>query len=283
MKPVRLLLIAAVALPSLAWAVPTQVTSTSTSPAQTGQTLTEETERSNAQIWGLSLQEYRQYENLMRGIRGSLSDPKISPIEVLGIHAKTDADRRKYAEMFARLMAADAYRVIRFQEEYQAAFRRLYPNLPVLQAYGTKDKPDRRKILAEAPALPTTGLRAFAGPGRPMPIKTIMSQPAVVAGDRLLLFTKAGCPACDALARRVLAFAKGGTIVDVYVVGAQVAADVQRYARSIGVDPAAVQAGQITLNLPGTTFERVLPYAQSLPQVVRKRNGQLQQLRPSDV
>ena len=46
------------------------------------------TDRARANAWGLSEQEWRRYKTLMRGIRGSISPPTISPIEVLGIHAR---------------------------------------------------------------------------------------------------------------------------------------------------------------------------------------------------
>ncbi|MCB1873626.1 MAG: TIGR03759 family integrating conjugative element protein, partial [Gammaproteobacteria bacterium] len=48
-----------------------------------------ETELANAdlvraQLWSLSATEWRRYRQLMQGIRGSISPPTISPIEVLG-------------------------------------------------------------------------------------------------------------------------------------------------------------------------------------------------------
>ena len=64
----------------------------------------------------------------MAGIRGSLSQPAISPLEVLGIHARDEAERKKYARQFAEAMRQDTERVLAFQREYQQAWAELNPS-----------------------------------------------------------------------------------------------------------------------------------------------------------
>ena len=59
------------------------------------------TDLAHARLWGLSETEWRRYKQLMQGIRGSISPSTISPIEVLGIHARDDAERQRYAEVWA--------------------------------------------------------------------------------------------------------------------------------------------------------------------------------------
>ena len=68
----------------------------------------------------------------MQGIRGSISPSTISPIEVLGIHARDEAERQRYAEAWARIMYEDAGRILAFQQAYDAAVKRLYPNQPLI-------------------------------------------------------------------------------------------------------------------------------------------------------
>jgi integrating conjugative element protein (TIGR03759 family) len=63
----------------------------------------------------------------MEGIRGSVSAAIISPIEVLGIHARDDAERRDYAERWAVLMREDVDRILAFQRAYDEAGRFLFP------------------------------------------------------------------------------------------------------------------------------------------------------------
>jgi hypothetical protein len=71
------------------------------------------------EAWGLSEAEWQRYLALMQGIRGAISPKTLSPIEVLGIHAETEAERRNYARRFARLMREeDAERLLAFQRAY---------------------------------------------------------------------------------------------------------------------------------------------------------------------
>ena len=73
--------------------------------------------------WGLSEKEYDRYKKLMKGIRGSISPANISPIEVLGIHARSQAERMKYARMWADMMEKDTERVLAFQAAYNEAWK----------------------------------------------------------------------------------------------------------------------------------------------------------------
>ena len=75
---------------------------------------------------------WRRYKQLMQGIRGSISPATISPIEVLGIHARDDAERQRYAEVWAHAMYEDAGRILAFQRAYDAATKRLYPNMSLI-------------------------------------------------------------------------------------------------------------------------------------------------------
>jgi len=66
---------------------------------RTAETGLPRTDIARAQAWGISETEWRRYASLMQGIRGSLSPEIISPLEVLGIHARDEAERRRYAEL----------------------------------------------------------------------------------------------------------------------------------------------------------------------------------------
>ena len=48
----------------------------------------------------------------MQGPRGTFSSPQLSPIEALGIHARTDAERDRYAKLFAQVTYDDTQRVL---------------------------------------------------------------------------------------------------------------------------------------------------------------------------
>ncbi|MCP4735247.1 MAG: TIGR03759 family integrating conjugative element protein, partial [Bosea sp.] len=119
------------------------------SPAtQTARTETVRTDQTNlfrgdigrAQAWGLSETEWRRYQSLMQGIRGSVSPATISPLEVLGIHARDEAERRRYAELWAEAMWEDAERILAFQRAYVEAGRRLYPDVPLIDSSRLPEK-----------------------------------------------------------------------------------------------------------------------------------------------
>lgn len=223
-----------------------------------------------AQYWGLPLEDYRRYQTLMKGVRGAISDPRISPIEVLGIHARDAAERRKYAEMFARLMAEDTQRVLQFQREYDQAFKRQHPRLVALD-------------LAPGTRPPATSQAALTTLASQSPVTGMSRAPSVVAGDRVLVFTREGCGDCDDLVRRVVPLVRHGAVVDLYVVGAGSGDDVRRYARRIALDPALVNDRSITLNVDAGVFSRVLPQQRQLPALVRKRGESVMQLALSDL
>ena len=89
-----------------------------------------------AQIWNLSQEEMIRAKVLLEGPRKSFSVENLSPIEALGIHARSDAERRKYAEMFARALRADVERSLAWNNAFAEAMQRLYPNSPVIDYSG---------------------------------------------------------------------------------------------------------------------------------------------------
>jgi len=97
-------------------------------------------EQVRRKLWGLNKTEWKRYKELMMGMRGSISPSTVSPIEVLGVHAKTDVERKKYAEIWARKMHEDADRIIAFQNAYDEADKRLYGNQPVIDFKKLKKK-----------------------------------------------------------------------------------------------------------------------------------------------
>ena len=106
---------------------------------------TSQTEQKHLQ-WGLSESEYARYEELMEGVRGSISPDTISPLEVLGIHAQNEAERKKYARLWADMMEQDTERVLAFQRAYDEAWR----------DKGNKPLIDIEQIRSQLPSVPET-------------------------------------------------------------------------------------------------------------------------------
>lgn len=171
--------------------------------------------------WGLSEVEWARYETLMRGPRGRWS-PDLDPLMVLGIHAETEAERRRFAEMTVRQEHDRVDRELAFQREYDAAWRRLYPNELRLD------------------------------PARLMEDAGDASEPPFVAGDRLLVFVDITCTeACASVVARALARqqATPGLAVDFYLRGTNGRDDaIRQWAQSQRVPPELVRARTVTLN-----------------------------------
>ncbi len=114
----------------------TQAGSTQAAPSQGEWTALSEHDRLLAQIWGLEKEEMQRAKVLLQGPRKAFSVENLLPIEALGIHARTDAERRKYAEAFARAFHQDVQRSLAWQREFSAAMQRLYPGEPVIDWSG---------------------------------------------------------------------------------------------------------------------------------------------------
>ena len=182
----------------------------------------DETGRLHLEQWNLAPQEYLRYKSLMAGPRGSFSVPNISPLEVLGIHARTSRERREYADRLVRLQYEDTERVLAFEREVQAAWRRL--GKPMFDPARFSPGP--------------TANRGFSG---------IVST-AIHRKQRLALFVASrDCPACLYLTRQ-LADLPELPGLDVYVTDTDDDDAIRDFARQAGIPKAAVSERRITLN-----------------------------------
>lgn len=89
-----------------------------------------------AQFWGLTLEEMGRATALLRGPRASFSIANLSPIEALGIHARSEGERRRYAELMVRVQHLDVERSVAWVREIAAAKQRLFPNDVVVSFEG---------------------------------------------------------------------------------------------------------------------------------------------------
>lgn len=120
-----------------------------TDKASTGipETSVSSTDVLEAGYWGITVEELHRAQILMRGPRGAFSDPRISPVEVLGVHARSDAERTRYGELFARLLHDDAERVLAWQRAGTEAMRRIYPNDKVVDFSSLRPASTKGKTL----------------------------------------------------------------------------------------------------------------------------------------
>ena len=206
-------------------------------------TITEDTTRRN--VWSLSKEDWTRYKNLMNGIRGSISPENISPIEVLGTHARTEQERQKYAEIWARMRHEDVTRILAFQRAYNEAYQKLYPNEKLI---------DTRLLKREE----TAGFKA---------------------GDRVLVFVKIKqCPECEQMIQKLMFDAQvKNSHIDIYFIDTQNKKDdnrIRQWAQLQQIDKSRLQSGAITLNHDNGNLYRITKSVINPVPMVFKVNAQ---------
>lgn len=167
--------------------------------------------------WGLQPQEWARYRELMDGPLGIYS-PNLDPLSALGIEARTDEERRRYAELQVQVEARRIEKLLAYQRAYDQAWQRLSPGM------------QRVNLPDEKPGAGTS-----ANPLR--------------GSGRTAVFVKDGCAACGQLVQRLQS---SGTEFDLYMVGSrQDDTRIRDWAKRANVDPARVRSGGITLNHDG--------------------------------
>ena len=231
----------------------TQVKEIGTGALTTEKNTVTSSELARSRLWGLSETEWRRYKKLMQGIRGSISPSTISPIEVLGIHARDEAERQRYAEAWSRAMREDVDRILAFQRAYDAAGKSLYPNEPLIDV-------DR------------------------LPRKTEESS-ALQSTDRLLFFTRPECPACDMLAGKLLKRIDDVSGIDIYLIDIAPGDDaaVRDWASTHRIDTEWVRSRRVTLNHDGGALDKLTSGRGEAPYILRRRGTDVSQLRSSDL
>ena len=254
MKPALLMFLLAASHPVIA-ADPSrlQVNESGQASSQITETELSNADLARAQFWNLSATEWSRYRQLMQGIRGSISPPTISPIEVLGIHARDEAERQRYAESWARAMREDAGRILAFQQAYDAAGRRLYPDAPLIDV-------DR------------------------LPGKSFATD-ALQSTDRLLFFTRPVCPVCDLLLDRLLRRIDAVGGIDIYLSGLAPGDDaaVRDWASRHRIEPEWVRNHRVTLNHEAGALARLTSGQGEVPYLLRRRGEALSPIRASDL
>jgi integrating conjugative element protein (TIGR03759 family) len=220
--------------------------------------LTESEPIRRAEAWGLHLDEWQRYETLMQGQRG-LWSPDLDPIMVLGIHARSPEERRRYAELAVEQEHSRVAGELAFQRAYDEAWQRLYPD----------------ELLIDTAAL----LRAVSPQASANPA-------GVSIENRILLFTRTtGCPACDAILEEVIE--RSSTLrvgLDIYLQDTRPGDEpaVRAWAGKQGIALERVRAREITLNHDQGTAAR-LGIWQAPPALAVQTAGGIRAIAVSDL
>jgi len=229
-------LLAALHLPAAAQQ--TRQQASNIQPPRTSQTQIEHSRDGRlAKEWGLRDDEFARYRELMEGPLGIYS-PTLDPLSALGVEARSDEERRRYAQLQVQAEARRVEKLLAYQRAYDEAWLRLNPGMQRVNL--PDDKP---------------GAGAVRGSGR------------------TAVFVKDGCAPCGQLVQRLQT---SGAELDLYMVGSrQDDARIRDWAKRAQIDPARVRSGSITLNHDGGRWLS-LGLPGDLPAVVREVNGQWQ-------
>ena len=208
-------------------------------------------DQSYMQAWSITADELSRYKALMKGPRGSLSVTNISPLEVLGIHAKTPAERDRYAERFVEMMREDTEQVLAFERAVQNAWAR-------------------------------SGAAMFDFTRLPSRVRmSSQTQNSALKGLRLAIFVaEKDCDACQYELKRLAAMARPGQTLsglDVYVVDTDSDDIIRQIAHSAGIVKEDVSSRRITINRGRALFS-TLPDGAPLPAVFYRSGKTLRPL-----
>ncbi|WCM86840.1 TIGR03759 family integrating conjugative element protein [Acidovorax sp. NCPPB 3576] len=190
-----------------------------------------------ARTWGLGVEDWARFREVMQGPLGTYS-PHLDPLSALGIEARSEEERRRYAELQVEAEARRVEKMLVYQRAYDAAWQRRHPGAQRVSLPGANPHPG------------TSG-----------------------AAARLAVFVKGDCAPCLPLVQQLQS---AGTPFDLYMVGSR-AEDgrIREWARQARIDPGKVRSGTITLNHDtGRWLSLGLPG--DLPAVVRQVDGQWQ-------
>ena len=237
------------ATPALGQSVSTtEIESSHTSSHEATTTALSATELARSNAWGLSDIEWRRYQSLLLGIRGSVSATNLSPIEVLGIHARDSAERRRYAERWARAMRDDAERILAFQHAYDAAAKRLFMGQALINV----------------------------GKLQTLPQKTSELQ----VDDRILFFTGVNCPACEAVLVKLLSQLNTVAGIDIYITDVSKKDDevIRAWAEEHGIEREWLRTRRVTLNHDAGAFQKISDGPVDTPALFVRRNAKISKL-----
>lgn len=211
----------------------TQAQSSDGSGLTTAQTITQQ-----AAIWDLSDEEYQRYLDLMEG-PAKYDYAHLDPVMVLGIFARTESERTRLAELYAKQEFRRVQGLVLFDQAYTIAARKFYGHMPLIDTSRPNPWSNRKKKASPKNSSPLTAANEIE-------INTLRLQP----GDRLALFVTPDCSGCVEfyqLARNKQS-ATPGVALDIYFMGNVTDDQIRAWASKSRIKPSLVQEKLITLN-----------------------------------
>ncbi len=189
-----------------------------------------------AERWGVAQEDWGRYVELMQGEAGMYYS-HMEPAAVLGIYARDDAERQRFAELWTQREHDRVTKLLDFNRAFHTANQKLYADAEVFD----------RDLLES------------------MVRKISKAQQGIVPGERVALFISLDCAECDRLTDKLV---QRQTPMDIYVLGAKTDTAIQQWAMQRSIPLEQVKSKQITLNHDNGTLKWVSSSADSVtPQV----------------
>lgn len=181
--------------------------------------------------WNLTEADYQKYKKLMQGEAG-IYFAHLEPINVLGIYAKSDAERQRYAKL---LVQRDNKRVDRL-----LSFNRAYVKQRLLSSNG---QPFDESLINEYKSLLGVLKKKIPTviPGNQNYKKLLNSG---VMKKRYTIVIKRDCPECDKAVRELI---NNKIPTDITIVDSD-SVQISKWAVSMGINRSMIQNGTISLN-----------------------------------
>ncbi len=181
-------------------------------------------------VWKLTQEEWSRYESIMDS-KGKYFWSDLDPITVLGLNARNEQERRRFAQMLARQEYENTRKLILLDRAFNKAFQQLYGSIPIVDL--------NRLNIASAKASLTPASTKYRG------------EP----GDRWIVFASTRCPSCDKRIRSILDNINLGVSVDIHFKNDPRSA-ITAWASRMQISPKSVEAGTITLNPNSELYDK---------------------------
>lgn len=186
-----------------------------------------------AQQWGLRQEEFDRFQALMQGPLGTYS-PNLDPLSALGIEARTDVERQRYALLQVDAEARRVEKLLAYQRAYDQAWKDRYPAM----------------ALVNQPPL-----------NSPVMTKT---------AERKSVFVQYDCPKCEQLVKQLQA---SGAAFDLYLVADEHSDKrLRQWVQKVGIKPARIREGSISINHDNGRWLSISAEG-ALPAVMLQVNG----------
>lgn len=210
-----------------------------------------------AEMWGISTEDYVRYTEIMEGPLKHWN-PNVDPVMALGIFARTEAEKLRFAEIYAQ----QEYRLVgqaqAFERAYRAAFHRLYP--------------DARMVTPEL--MSSYYEQQARKKGKPV---IDFSTNTLLDGDRVLYFVDVDCNTCqeDITQLQSLVRKNRALYVDFYILNIKQEDEARRWASTHGIDVAFVKQSRITINIDDGVYRRLSKSSVQKTHFFLHRNGEV--------